>query len=242
MFTKLKTFLVCVKGQSGVSSISGSSVPCGLGSIITLSSSEAFKGMTEPLSLVASAVRRWLLNYAGECVMYWMPRHTRPFWKNGRRSSPWKQPWFPWLFCTALPSLKLSAAFRSLSSTWTTFVIQGSMLGEKPDACWWLFENFSSHKSTQTATRTQRLREHWAAAPLPCWMGQRGERTLCHKMLLSPWHVLVGPSAASLLGRLLKSLKEHRKWVVHLGCCQVTSILSEIQHFIIEAQGEHWTL
>lgn len=82
MFTKLKMFLMCLKGQSGVSSISGSSVPCGLGSIITLSSSETCKGMTEPLSLVAFAVRRWLLNYAGEFVMYWMPRHTRPFWEK----------------------------------------------------------------------------------------------------------------------------------------------------------------
>lgn len=202
-----------------------------------------------PLSLSAvpkhakewlSPSARWLLNYAGELVMYWMPRHTRPFWKNGRRSSPWKQPWLPWLFCTALPSLKLSAAFRSLSSTWTAFVIQGSMLGGKT---WCMLMTVRELQLTQihsnSHTHTQRLREHWAAASLPCWMGQR---TLCHKMLLSPWHVLVGPSASSLLGRLLKSLKEHRKWVVHLGCCQVTSILSEIQHFIIEAQGEHWTL
>lgn len=157
------------------------------------------------------------------------------------------------LYCSPSPDLK--AALRSFSSAWTSFVIQGSMFRKTLmhflmhiDDCLRTSAHTSSHISTHKTTH-----KDWESTELlhpcapPCWTEEREYRIHIHKPKCSchldmfEWV----PSLPFLLGGLedhLKSLNKHRECIVHLGCCWVTSLISEIHHFIIQAQEEHWTL
>lgn len=93
-----------------VSSISRSSIPCGLGSIIAFSSSKKHKGMIELLSLVGIAIWRCLLIYVVVCDVLDALPHTSLLEKqilifSLEAALACLMPLFRlclWLFCTAL--------------------------------------------------------------------------------------------------------------------------------------------